>query len=278
MLQRMYEQQRALNVYASDHGHIGCQSAAQWDVVSNLIETLEPLEEVTLEMSHSESSASCVIPSVSILKLMLQQEGPSSAGIKTLQNTMLDSLTRRFSKAEDAKCLVLTTVLDPRYKGKAFSPAETVEKAKEWLKEEAAQDMAITVEETVFLLDPLLHQSPDRSPPTLVDSLYAKLLGAALHKVEAQFSFGIELECYLKEPVVERSTRLLEWRKRNEAKLQTCCIGQKISLSATLHRPKSGSYTTSGGAAFLERMQTSSVSSIIISGFSTGITHFEVNK
>lgn len=90
MLQRMYEQWRALNVYAGEHGHISCLSAAQWDIVSNLIETLEPLEEVTLEMSHSESSASCAIPSASVLKLMLQQEGPSSAGIKTLRKTMLD--------------------------------------------------------------------------------------------------------------------------------------------------------------------------------------------
>lgn len=45
--------------------------------------------------------------------------------------TMLDSLTRQFSKAEDTKCLVLATVLDPRYKDKAFTSAETVEKAKD---------------------------------------------------------------------------------------------------------------------------------------------------
>lgn len=62
-------QQRALNVCASEQGHISCHSAAQWDIVSNIIETLEPLEEVTLEIRYS--------------KLMLQQEGPSSAGIKT---------------------------------------------------------------------------------------------------------------------------------------------------------------------------------------------------
>lgn len=54
--------------------------------------------------------------------------------------TMLDSLTRRFSKAEDTKCLVWATVLDPHYKDKAFT-SETVEKAKDWLKEEAAHDM-----------------------------------------------------------------------------------------------------------------------------------------
>lgn len=72
---------------------------------------------------------------------------------------MLDSLTRRFSKAEDTNSLVLATVLDPRYKDKAFTSAETVEKAKDWLKEEAAHDMAKTVEETGEEEDPATRQT-----------------------------------------------------------------------------------------------------------------------
>ncbi|GLD48622.1 zinc finger BED domain-containing protein 4-like isoform X1 [Lates japonicus] len=225
MLQRMFEQRCALNVYASDHGHISCPSAAQWDIVSNLIETLEPLEEVTLEMSHSESSASCVIPSISVLKMMLQHEGPSSAGIKTLRTSMLDSLTRRFSKAEDTKCLVLATVLDPRYKDKAFTSAETVEKAKDWLKEEAAHDTAKTVEETGEAEAAAKRQRVQTDPPpTLVDSLYAKLLGTAHHTDAAQSSFDTELECYLKLPVVERSSQPLEWWKKNEERFQRLAV------------------------------------------------------
>lgn len=134
---------------------------------------------------------------------------------------MLDSLTRRFSKAEDTKCLVLATVLDPRYKDKAFTSAETVEKAKDWLKEEAAHDMVKTVEETGEAEVPAKRQRLQTDPPpTLVDSLYAKLLRTAHHTDAAQSSFDTELECYLKLPVVERSTQPLEWWKRNEARLQ----------------------------------------------------------
>ncbi|XP_016309294.1 zinc finger BED domain-containing protein 4-like [Sinocyclocheilus anshuiensis] len=116
MLQRMYEQRRALNVYAGEHGHISCLSATQWDIVCNLTDTLVPIEDVTMEMSNSGSSAACIIPRVSVLKLMLQEEGPSSGGIKTLCKTMLDSLTKRFSKTEETKIIGLATFLDPRYK------------------------------------------------------------------------------------------------------------------------------------------------------------------
>ena len=123
-------------MYAGEYGHISSLSATQWDVVSFLIETLAPMEEMTVEMSHSNATAACIIPSVSVLKLMLQQVGSSTQGIKTLQKTMLDCLTRQFSKAEKTKCLVLATVLNPRHKSYTVTSGTALEKAKEWLKEE----------------------------------------------------------------------------------------------------------------------------------------------
>lgn len=133
MMQRMVEQKRALNIYAGEYGKIATLSSDQWDIVSNLIDTLEPIEEVTLEVSKSEASISCVIPSIAVLKMILQTEGPNTIGIKTLREPMLQSLQRRFQKMEDTQCLVLATLLDPRYKGDVFSE-DTLDKAKRWIK------------------------------------------------------------------------------------------------------------------------------------------------
>eukprot|EP00063_Salmo_salar_P049203 XP_014024038.1 PREDICTED: zinc finger BED domain-containing protein 4-like [Salmo salar] len=230
MLERMFEQRRALNVYAGEYGHISSLSAAQWHIVSKLIETLVPLEEVTLEMSHSNSTAACIIPSVSVLKLMLQLEGSSTQGIKTLQKTMLDSLTRRFSKAEETKCLVLAIVLDPRYKSYAFISGTAIEKAKEWLKEESdllrKPNPRATADWTNEEEDPDPGAKRQRvradQPPSLVDSLYARILGSQEGRAEVQCSFEIELERYLTEPVIDRKSSLpLEWLKQNEDRLQT---------------------------------------------------------
>ncbi|XP_071246206.1 uncharacterized protein [Salvelinus alpinus] len=230
MLQRMFEQRRALKVYAGEYGHIGSLSAAQWNIVSNLIETLAPMEEVTLEMSHSNSTAACIIPSVSVLKLMLQQEGSSTRGIKTTRKTMLDSLTRRFSKAEETKCLVLATVLDPRYKSYAFSSGTALEKAKEWLKEESdllrKPNPRATADGTSEEVDPDPGAKRQRvqvdQPPSLVDSLYARILGSQEGRAEVQCSFEIALERYLTEPVIDRKSGLpLEWWKQNEDRFQS---------------------------------------------------------
>lgn len=123
MRQRLLEQKRALNVYGGEYGKFTTLSADQWELVSNTIDTLAPFEEVTLEMSQSESSISCIIPSIAVLKMILRAEGPSTRGIKTLRQTMLQSLERRFAKMEDSKILVLSTLLDPRYKANVLSAA-----------------------------------------------------------------------------------------------------------------------------------------------------------
>lgn len=99
---------------------------------------LEPVEEVTLEISRSEASISSVIPSIAVLKMVLQAEGPNTRGIKTLRETMLQSLQKRFARMEETKCLVLATLLDPRYKGHVFFAVDTLTKAKQWIKEEHA--------------------------------------------------------------------------------------------------------------------------------------------
>lgn len=137
MLQRMLEQKCAITIYCGEHGGFAGPNAHQWDLVSNLIETLLPIEEVTLQVSHSNSSTSCIIPCLTVLKMLLQDdEGPSTKGIRTLRQAMRESLDKRFSKVEDTKTVVLACLLDPRYKSHAFSSATTLSKAKEWLKEE----------------------------------------------------------------------------------------------------------------------------------------------
>ncbi len=100
MMQRMLEQKRALNIYAGEYGKIATPAADQWDIVSNLIDALEPVEKVTLEISRSEASISSVIPSIAVLKMVLQSEGPNTRGIKTA-----DLLPETESSRDELVCL-----------------------------------------------------------------------------------------------------------------------------------------------------------------------------
>lgn len=102
-----------------------CPTAEEWDLAANLEETLTPLEEITLEMRKADSSASCIISCVAVV--MLQSEGPNTAGIKTLRKIMLESLEKRFAKVEESKEVVLACLLDPRYKERPLIPDTLVQ-------------------------------------------------------------------------------------------------------------------------------------------------------
>lgn len=219
MLVRMQEQRRALNIYASEHSGFTSLSAEQWNIASNLIDTLSPVEEFTLEMSHYESSASCIIPSVKVLKMLLSSQGPSSHGIKTMRQEMLESLTRRFAKVEEVKCAVLACLLDPRYKAHAFSSDATLSNAKDWLKEETESlEQDHTQGEGTQSDDSSTVSKRPRTEEThkkLIDEMYDTLLGAS-SEVDGSSLDG-ELQQYLSEPVIDRRMgKPLEWWKQNE--------------------------------------------------------------
>ena len=64
MLERMAEQKRAMTVYGTDHGQILLPGSNDWEIVNNLIITLKPFEDITLDISKESASISLIIPSV----------------------------------------------------------------------------------------------------------------------------------------------------------------------------------------------------------------------
>ncbi|XP_073689317.1 zinc finger BED domain-containing protein 4-like [Garra rufa] len=205
----MLEQKRALNIYAGEYGKIATPAADQWDIVSNLIDTLEPVEEVTLEISRAEASISSVIPNIAVLKMVLQAEGPNTRGIKTLRDTMLQSLQKRFARMEETKYLVLATLLDPRYKGHVFFAVDTLTKAKQCIKEEYAivSEQLKTASTEDQGSDPKQRRVEDEELPPTQES-------------DDEHHISEQLDQYLCEPLIDRKTgQPLEWWKQNTSRL-----------------------------------------------------------
>ncbi|XP_030282405.1 zinc finger BED domain-containing protein 4-like [Sparus aurata] len=242
MLQRMLEQKRALTIYCGEHGGFVGHTAHQWDLVSNLIEVLLPIEEVTLQVSHSNSSASCIIPCLTVLRMLLQDDdGPSTKGIRTLRQAMRESLDKRFSKVEDTKTVVLACLLDPRFKSHVFSSATTLSKAKGWLKEEedaatqqtTREEQAATegasMEEQAAAYgthenDGNTHKRQRREHTSFrsrVDEMFSSLLAPHTSDLLASSCIEDELHLYLKEPVIDRRKGdPLQWWRQNEGRFK----------------------------------------------------------
>lgn len=107
-------------------------------MVCKLIETLTPIEDITKEMSGADTSISCNIPMVALLRRYLESLGENTRGFQTLRKEMLDSLNRRFGAMEETREVLLACILDPHYKQRPLS-VTTTNRAKVWLQEEAAK-------------------------------------------------------------------------------------------------------------------------------------------
>uniref|UniRef100_A0A665VZJ8 HAT C-terminal dimerisation domain-containing protein n=1 Tax=Echeneis naucrates TaxID=173247 RepID=A0A665VZJ8_ECHNA len=78
---------------------------------------LTPLEEFTKEISSSTAAASDIIPSITVLKRLLERTADTDHGGGSSKSTLLEAVQRWFSEIEKEHLYKLATVLDPRLVG-----------------------------------------------------------------------------------------------------------------------------------------------------------------
>lgn len=151
---------------------------------------------------------------------------------------MLDSLTKRFSKAEETKILILATSLDPRYKAGAFASEETQTMAKRgsWrpFNAQRKRSMPSTRRTWAGWVFRSRNKEAEIHQPILVDTPYARVLGATAVSC-CLYSFETELECYLSEHVIERSACLCSSGRNIKQDLKHLHIWEKNSCAPTIH-------------------------------------------
>ena len=91
-------------------------TANQLDIVGKVITALSPIEEITKAVSVNAASVS-LIQFVRMLSKTMEKHHDDK-GVQTIKSEKLASLKRRFSDTEKSKCLVIATLLDPRFKDK----------------------------------------------------------------------------------------------------------------------------------------------------------------
>ncbi|XP_065891705.1 zinc finger BED domain-containing protein 4-like [Dysidea avara] len=106
----------------------------QLDIANNVIDILSPVEEITRTISEDKACISVIIPMVRVLRKTLEQSG-EDRGVHSMKSAMLESLQKRFYDIEETDFLVLSTMLDPRYKDKFFSSTNSHESAKDLLED-----------------------------------------------------------------------------------------------------------------------------------------------
>jgi len=119
MLERLAEQQKAINLYGVERGRIDTLTNADWELVERVVKTLQPFYAATLELSSDDACISVIIPLLAMLHGKLQTTS-ADRGLLQMKAALRDSLSRRFASLKSS----LTTILDPRFKDTYFTVQE----------------------------------------------------------------------------------------------------------------------------------------------------------
>ena len=118
MLKRIVEQKMAIGAYAMEYD-IPQLSAHQLELANKIIKVLSPVEEITQCVSAGAASVSVIIPFIQILDKSFT-ENEDDYGIRAMKTEMRRSVKTRFSDIEKNEKLVITTIIDPRFKDKFY--------------------------------------------------------------------------------------------------------------------------------------------------------------
>lgn len=122
MLERFVEIRPFVNQIVNQHASAPPMlSAAEIEMLSDIVDVLRPLESATSEISGQYYvSGSLAIPIAHITKQKLNSMEPKTNAGKELHKQVLKQFSTRFGNIEQVHLLAVATILDPRFKKMYF--------------------------------------------------------------------------------------------------------------------------------------------------------------
>ena len=219
--------------YATEHGGITILNNNQLDIARKIILALKPVEEIMKIISTSSACISTVIPLIKILEKALNKHD-DDASILTMKTEMLNSLQHRFDSIEEISELSIATILDPRFKDKFFTKAETKQSARKFL-----------IDNSVDCAEPPRKRLRPDSSSTATDTTEdddtssatsSKIWECFTEQLEEVGATSDTCRCmeamvdrYLSEPLIDyKSGDPLKWRNEINVNFHTCWIWQNV--------------------------------------------------
>ncbi|XP_063232336.1 zinc finger BED domain-containing protein 4-like [Bacillus rossius redtenbacheri] len=224
MLERLYEQRRALALAATNLALHVKISVAQWELIENIIPILKIFDQATLQASKAGVNSSEIIPIVNSLLQELKKPAPVLSGLQGVKKDLFASLTERYrtlEEEEEEEVYVLSTLLDPRFKGAVFTSKEKLDRAVELLTT-AAQKLDLH-KHCGVVQDGVPIQTGSSSS---IWSLYSQIMPERLASNKSDSTAVDEVTRYLRDPTVNPDTNILEYWKT-----QSACLPRLHKLS-----------------------------------------------
>lgn len=177
------------------------------DIIAKIVAVLNPVEEMTNSISTNQASISLIIPFVRVLKKTLQ-DNSNDRGVQTMKGEMLASLNRRLGNIETNETLLLSTLLDPRFKDKFFQKPSTGVSARAILEQKVN-----ALAKNRDTAEPELEPPPAKQPKTAILKCFLDILEESGAITSDDDTSEFIVEKYLAEPLItfHRASSFIWW-------------------------------------------------------------------
>ena len=243
MLIRLKEQRSALTSYGGEYD-IPLPTVSQWELIDKTITALQPIEDVTQIISADSASCSCIQPMIAVIRMALLKH-PDSRGVQTMISELLASIDKRFLFVMGEKQLIVTTLLDPRFKDR-FLPPEVRQRAYDWLADEVLEVEAMQRDQgPEEIASKRLALGASQSPQSsLWDAFDQVIHGSQTVAVNVadpvvesldsnRASVQQMIRVYIAEPTIDRMSDPLKWWAENGVKKMAPVARQFLCPPAT---------------------------------------------
>lgn len=211
MLERLVEQQKAIDEMSIECNFREIISCDQWEVMLSVCNALKPFEVACREMSNRTATLGQVIPLIHILNRKIDMLFDETVGIDNMLKSLKEAMVSRMSETLQDPRYTWATMLDPRYKASLFTEEEA-----EQYKQDLIQELDLS-SSTSVADEPLLpngcNEAPDSSdtPDGNKESLWG-LMADIRHKSKHEDkSSELAVLEYLEEDILDQSCDPLDY-------------------------------------------------------------------
>lgn len=214
MLERLVEQQKAIDEMSLECNFRELISCDQWEVMQSVCNALKPFEVACREMSNRTATLGQVIPLIHILNRKIDMLFDETMGIDNMLKSLKDAMVTRMSPTLHDPRYTWATMLDPRYKTSLFTEEEA-EQCKQDLIRELDKVSIATSTETKPPLSNGCSEVPtsSNSPATKKDNLWALMddIRQKIKQEEKPKSSELAVLEYLEEDILDQSCDPLDY-------------------------------------------------------------------
>ena len=215
MYERLAEQQWA--IYAVIHDdkvtptdkHYLDLTPEQWDLLSQMLIVLKPLQVATTALSYEQNvSSSLIYPIIhGLINCHLKHDTTDLPAIKRFKETVTSQLQEWFG-FDPESIAILSSAVDPRYHDLDFLSSEQREEVARVLLEKIEKEYQEAERATEIIEEP-------KKKSNEKETAMSFLLGASTQSAGEDYSAKGEFERFKKEPQLHHDEHALEWWKKN---------------------------------------------------------------